>query len=195
VPPVERSVTRLLALLAALGLAFLTGASPEPGRQIEHRDARYAYSVSYPSSWYRAEEPVSGDLMDPREILSLATFQLRQHDAGNCEAFAGAARAQLGPADVYVTVQERGTGSGDWRDFPPRPEHFGPFDPAPGELGCMDHPGTAVDFFGFTDAGRHFYGLVVIGEEVPARVRDEAWAVLDSLRFDAGYTPDWEASG
>ncbi len=47
----------------------------------------------------------------------------------------------------------------------------------------------------FADAGRHFYALVVVGPDAPRRVHKEAFALLDSLRFDRRVQPDWPSSG
>jgi hypothetical protein len=141
--------------------------------------------------------PVSR-LADPREILALATFQLPRHRPTNCEAFGGSARSQMHREDVFLTVQERGYDrDSEWPDFPPRPERFYAADPRPGEpgeYGCGDPPGTTVYRRNFSDAGRHFHTLVVIGPDAPASARTQAWAILDSLRFDPDGRPTWPAS-
>jgi hypothetical protein len=83
-----------------------------------YRSARWGYAVSFPSSWHRAERPVTPALTDPREILSLGTFALRYRPT-NCEAFAGSAREDLGPRDALMTIQERGYDpESEWRGFP-----------------------------------------------------------------------------
>jgi hypothetical protein len=46
----------------------------------------------------------------------------------------------------------------------------------------------------FTDAGRQFYAMVVLGPDASAKVRAEAFAILDRLRFDPAVQPDWQAS-
>jgi hypothetical protein len=163
-----------------------------------HQDARWGYSVRFPDSWYRAGQPVS-ELTDPREILALATFPLARQQATNCEAFAGSARSEMRPNDVLLTIQERGYDhNSDWTDFPQRPGHFGPTDPSsadPADPGCGDPPGTTVYWRNFSDAGRHFHTLVVIGPDAPASVRAQAWGILDSLRFDPDRVPTWASSG
>jgi hypothetical protein len=47
----------------------------------------------------------------------------------------------------------------------------------------------------FADAGRHFYAIVVLGREARPPVRDGAFALLDSLRFDPDVRPGWRSSG
>jgi hypothetical protein len=164
-----------------------------------YRDARWGYSVRFPDSWYRAAQPVSPKLTEPREILALATFPLPRYRPTNCEAFGGSARSEMGRDDVFLTVLERGyERDSEWLDFPPRPEHFGPTDPRPGEPGehgCGDPPGATVYWRNFSDAGRRFHTLVVIGADAPASARNQAWGILDSLRFDSDRRPTWPASG
>jgi hypothetical protein len=55
------------------------------------------------------------------------------------------------------------------------------------ELPVSDH------WFGFSDAGRAFHALVIVGRSAPASVRDEPWRILDSLRLDPDVQPDWRA--
>lgn len=57
-----------------------------------------------------------------------------------------------------------------------------------GDLPVEDH------WFGFADAGRAFHVLVIIGRAASSDVRDEAWSILDRLRFDPDVRPDWKAS-
>jgi hypothetical protein len=162
-----------------------------------HRSAKWGYTVSFPATWQRAERPVTPLLTEPREILSLGTFPLR-HRSTNCEAFAGSAREDLGPADAFLTIQERGLDhNSEWLDFPQRPTRFGP---APenanvAEPACGDRPGTDVRWFNFTEAGRHFHVLVVSGPDAPPGLRRDAWRILNTLRLDPSVKPDWPASG
>jgi hypothetical protein len=48
-------------------------------------------------------------------------------------------------------------------------------------------------WFGFSDAGRAFHVLVIVGRSASERVRTETWEILDSLRFDRSVKPDWPA--
>ena len=160
-----------------------------------HHDERRGFTVSLPEGWERAEKTVSPLLTEPREVLAAATYPLR-HRPTNCEAFAGGARQDLGPADALVTIQERGFDhSSQWSDFPPRPASFVMKRAEPPEPACGDRPGTETWWLPFTDAGRHFYALVVIGPDASRRVHEEAFALIDTLRFDPAVQPDWQASG
>ncbi len=60
---------------------------------------------------------------------------------------------------------------------------------------CGDRPGTETSWLPFTDAGRHFYALMVIGPNAPRGVHEEAFGLLDSVRFDPAVQPDWPSSG
>lgn len=168
-----------------------------PPAWTDYQSAESGFEVRYPRSWRRATEPVTPKLTEPREILSLATFPLRYRPT-NCEAFAGSARGDLGPRDAFLAIQERGYDeASDWLDFPPRPERFRPTqdNAKDAEPACGDRPGSDVRWFNFTDAGRHFHVLVVLGSDAASAVRGDAWRILNTLRFDPNVKPDWPASG
>jgi hypothetical protein len=186
----------VLALLAS-GACGQSGPSPTAEQPVwtAHTDADRGYSVSFPASWHRASEPMSR-ISDPRELLSLATLPLGWRET-DCEAFAGAAGVAMGTDDVVVTVWERGYApDSDWRDFPPRPTHFGPVpDAEPAGSGCGEPPGTTIHWRNFSDSGRHLHTLVRIGAEAPPMAGAQAWGILDSLRLDPEYEPAWPTSG
>jgi hypothetical protein len=48
-------------------------------------------------------------------------------------------------------------------------------------------------WFTFSDAGRHFHVLVAFGLDAPEAVRQQAWALLDSLRVNPAVRPDWKS--
>jgi hypothetical protein len=153
-------------------------------------------TVQLPGGWSRAHESLTPSLSDPREVLSVGTAPLRYRATG-CAHVAGAALEDLGPADAFVTLQERGLDpSSTWPDFPERPARFGP------ELGgrseaseCAPSARFTDHWFTFSDRGRHFHVLVAFGTHAPPAVRDQAWGILDSLRVDPGVPPDWRSSG
>jgi hypothetical protein len=134
-------------------------------------------------------------LSEPRELLSLATVPLRWHRT-DCEAFAGAAGAGMGPGDVELTVWERGSDpNSEWLDFPSRPKRFGPVPAAePAGRGCGEPPGTMIHWRNFSEFGRHLHTLVRIGPDASPQAANEAWQILDSLRLDRDFTPSWPAS-
>ena len=97
-------------------------------------------TVQLPGGWSRAHESLTPSLIDPREVLSVATVPLR-YRATECAHMAGAALEDLGPADAFITLQERGLDpSSTWPDFPPRPTRFGP------ELGAREEASACVPY-------------------------------------------------
>jgi hypothetical protein len=162
-----------------------------------YQSARWGYTVSFPPPWQRAERSVTPRLTEPREILSLGTFPLRYRPT-DCEAFAGSARQDVGPADAFLTIQERGFDpNSEWLDFLPRPKRFAPTHENANiaEPACGDRPDTDLRWFNFTDAGRHFHVLMVSAPDAPPDLRRDAWRILNTLRLDPDYRPSWPASG
>jgi hypothetical protein len=155
----------------------------------------------FPSSWHRAGGSLTPGIIDPVEVLSLATFPLREGDQLCGDR--GEALARVHPAGALVTIQERGQGAHGGPDFPPRPARFRPDPQLPGRSTwpyCVVRPGgpplPILDYwFGFGDAGRAFHVLVAVGRSAPAEVRRDAFRILDNLRFDPNVKPDWQDSG
>lgn len=160
---------------------------------------RNAFWVEYPAGWTIADEALAPDLFDPREILSVGTFPLRPGGTAPTEAFLpGNAIADIGPDDVFITVQERRS-KGGGSAHPARPERFGPDTGcAPDDAGCLAGTALAIEglhawWIPFSDppSGRDLYAFVAMGESAyrdPARSA-AAWAVLDSLAFDGSQLP------
>ena len=193
------------ALLATLAAALLLGASgcgedPAPAHapqpRVTYEDPVYRYTVQLPAGWQRATESLTPHLVDPREILSVGTFPLR-HRENRCAHVPTSALEDLGPTDALVSVQERGRRGGAAAGFPPRPAHFQFSDGSTSEAStCVRRPARFTDsFIWFSDGGRRFHALVAFGLQAPERVRREAFAILDSLRFDPSFEPDWRDSG
>jgi hypothetical protein len=198
------AVAALLALpcpLAACGhdppSTRAAGALPAQGEPASgmYESARWGYSVRIPPGWYRAERPLT-TLTDPVETLVVGTYRPRSssEDCGPL-SFGGFDAKQ-----ALVSVLERGLDpQSDWPDFPPRPAHF-VYQAGHGSefSGCLrTRQGIPLrdHWFRFTDAGRHFHVLVVIGAEAPPSTEAQAYGLLDSLRFDPGVKPDWRSSG
>lgn len=155
---------------------------------------RSAFVVEYPIGWTSADESLTPDLFDPREILSIGTFPLRPGGAAPTEAsLPGKAIADIGPGDVFLTVQERVRRLGGLH-VPTRPSSFGPGTGCRSvDDGCLEGSSMAIEglrtwWIPFSDrpSGRDFYAFVAMGEEAyrdPVRSA-AAWRVLDSLAFD-----------
>lgn len=193
-----RSSRLCLLGLIVLGLAGC-GAQPAVTARVAdpgfYENAERGYTVTIPPGWHRAEHKLTV-LTDPVETLVAATFR-PEPGAASCGpvTFGGFDARQ-----VIVMVLERGADSGSaWRDFPARPAHFAFEQGMTSEFAdCLRttrHIPLKDHWFRFTDAGRHFHVLVVIGADVPPGSEAEAYRLLDSLRFDASVKPDWPSSG
>jgi hypothetical protein len=187
----SRTLARVVPVILLSALFGCGNGSPE---WTAHSDPARGYSVEIPEGWRLATEQMSR-ITDPRELFSVGTSTL-EWQRTNCEAFAGAAGAGMGRADVVVTVWERGSDRhSTWSDFPARPAAFGPVgDGEPAEGECGEPAGTTTHWRNFNQAGRHFHTLVRIGPDSSPESAADAWSVLDRLRLDPDYQPDWRAS-
>jgi hypothetical protein len=149
--------------------------------------------VTYPRTWVVADENLTPWLSSPWEIPSLGNFPLRVSEDPEDglriwdAPVAPAALADMTSDDVFVSLQEAGlTGFGDrYR----RPMTFGPRECDESILGCARQEDSfEVPFdawwIPFKDAGRAFYLFVAIGTEATPELRQQAWAVADSLSFE-----------
>src|SRR3954454_9910860 len=181
--------------VAVAGCGSRAPVATEPYAQT-YSDVVHGIAVTLPPGWQRATTSLTPSLSDPREVLSVGTFALRYRETG-CAHMPTSALEDLGPADAFITLEERGLDpSSKWTDFPQRPAHFGP------ELGgrseaseCAPTARFTDHWFGFTDGGRHFHVLVAFGPNAPDAAKAAAWRVLDSLQINAGVKPDWHATG
>lgn len=192
----NRSAPLLAALVLAGGLAGSgCGEGTAAPSTLLVTDRARGLEFQLPPGWQQAAASLTPGLLDPREVLSVATFPLR-HRTTSCAHMAGGVLEDLGASDAFLTLQERGLDpSSTWPDFPPRPAHFGPGLGGPSEAArCAPGARFSDHWFGFTDAGRHFHVLVAFGHGAPVTTRREAWGVLDSLRIDPRVQPDWRAS-
>jgi len=182
-----RLVILLLAGAAVLALASCggqhTNGSPAPAEGAEqpttsstdserdrlatYRDKERGLEVSYPSDWYRSEERLTPDLADPKEILSLGTYPLRQ-GGDRCAHYPVNALEDLGPDDAFISVLERA---------PPYPAAGYPARPARSD-------GRLDKWVSFSDNGRAFYLLVALGEAASEETKAELLTILNSLSFD-----------
>jgi len=158
--------------------------SPVVGGWISVREEPAGFSVSYPSTWFRASAALTPKLSNPREILAVGSYPLRAGAPPHCLQYPVNAIEDLGSTDALLWLAERQTGG----DF--RPQR-GPFlrsdlrsDESPG---CLSKPkaffhGTLA----FEDQGRNFEAYLAWGSGVPAKKWRQLLAVLDSLQFDPG---------
>ncbi|HEX6581736.1 MAG TPA: hypothetical protein VF195_12810 [Actinomycetota bacterium] len=161
-----------------------------------HDEAR-RYVVTYPTTWVVADENLTPWLSSPSEILSLGTFPLRAsaHPDDGFRLFdapvAPAALQDMRSEDAFLSLQDSGgvfAGSTE-----SRPDHFGPLGCDESIYGCRpsqelpeawrDAPFRAW-WIPFEDAGRAFHLFVAIGTEATPELRQQTWAVADSLSFE-----------
>ncbi len=190
----------LSAVLAACGGQSVRSAGDAtPGDWTSYQSIEWGYAVSFPTGWHRAARPLRPDLFDPREILTLATFSTLKGTRSGIVCRSPSGLPEFSERDALVTLLEGGKGSLRINDasYPPRPDRFRPqrFPDGSTFTACFVRELPVTDhWFGFSDAGRAFHVLVVIGRSAPERVRRVAWRILDSLRLDPDIRPDWEAS-
>ena len=188
----------LLAAGAVLVLSSCAGQSPapdaadeqpptstsdsKPERWTTYEDKERSLEVRYPDDWYRASDRLTPRLGDPKEILSLGTYPLRQGGDG-CAHFPVNALEDLGPDGAFVSVLERAppypaTG------YPARPSRFElPTDTGTNRF-CVLSEGRLDEWLPFSDKGRAFYLMVALGEAASEETKTELLTILNSLSFD-----------
>ena len=141
----------------------------------------HGLTATLPAGWQSASRSLTPHLTEPREVLAVGTYPLRYRRTG-CAHVAGSALEDLGPADAFVTLQERPP-STSTRGFPRRPEHFGArLGGASKAAQCVPRARFADHWFTFSDGGRRFHVDVAFGPKASGATRREAWAILDGLR-------------
>jgi hypothetical protein len=194
-----RPAIRTLAATALLALASCGGqpsSSPAPGETGEQptaittdpeREPWVTYrdrglEVSYPGDWYRSEHRLTPYLGDPKEILSLGTYPLRQ-GGDRCRHHPVNALEDLGPYDAFVSVLERAPPY-PADGYPPRPSRFElPADTETNRF-CVSSDGRLDEWLFFSDNGRAFYLLVALGEAASEETKTELLTILNSITFD-----------
>jgi hypothetical protein len=194
--PAASSEDRAAAAVIAdsVRLASIGRWSETDGVRTTLHDEDDLFTVTYPSDWLVSDVPINDWVSSPREILALATYQLRPGgEAVTDFQLPSNAVEDLGPNDILIWVNE----ADDAGSFAERPAHFKPSEPCGGDDWtrlCPEPSGRTLRrtipgihgwWFGFRDAGRGFYVFVGMGKEAygdPARSQ-LAWDVIDSLRF------------
>ena len=195
------AVAALAVLVMGCGTASRTDRPAQASaRWTAELDRDHGFSVELPSGWIRASRKLAPQITEPLEILTVATLPIAGADPhGVCEPGSRPALPAFTAHDALVTIQESGRGALRMNrlSHPPRPDRVRPENFPDGstvthcfvgDLAVEDH------WLGFADAGRAFHVLVIIGRAAPIQIRDEAWSILDRLRFDPSVRPDWKAS-
>jgi len=145
----------------------------------------HGFTAQLPAGWELARESLTPGLTNPVEILSAGTVHDLRPEEGSCAHVPVGGLERMGPRDAFVSVEER---LGE-PQFPSRPAHFTlPAATQQTDATFCTRNGSRLDiyWFGFRDAHRGFHVLVALGREAPPERREEALALLDSLRFEPG---------
>jgi hypothetical protein len=149
-------------------------------------DARHGYSVALPAGWYRARRNLTPQLMDPREILSVATYPLRYKRRARCRIPGCPTPALNGfqATDILMSIQERVHARTTTKDVAIDLERR-EVGRGAGPANCTRARVAWYAFEAFAEAGRSLYVLVVVGKRAPARARADLKRLLGSLRFSS----------
>jgi len=205
----RRMAVLLTALLAsAVLMATLTpggqgGTDPlpasHPGGWKLLRDARHGFTIAVPPTWHRSRKSLTPQLMDPFEILTVASFPVRHDRRARCHIPGCPLPAidGMGPDDVLISIQERGArkefrnrrSMGALTAYPKRKRSFKLERtrlsyPKGGPPPCIRERLGWTAFEPFRDSGRAFYAFVAVGRDVSRGMRREMIRVLDSLSFE-----------
>lgn len=144
--------------------------------------------LTYPAGWHMAEENLTPNLANPREVFSLGSFPLKP-GGPNCAQIPSQALHDLEATDVFVTLQERGSDAFP-SGFEPRPDNFGPTSGSTDnvfhdclELEERDDVGT-IHWIWFTDQDRYFHVLVALGHDAAPEDVSAVWNILDQLAIE-----------
>jgi hypothetical protein len=146
-------------------------------------DVRHGYSVALPAGWYRAGRNLTPELVDPREILSVATYPLRYNRRARCRISGCPTPALNGfrATDILMSIQERVHARRATKDVAIELERRQAA--RVGKGNCTRGRVAWYVFEAFAEAGRNLYVLVVVGKRAPARARADLKRMLDSPRF------------
>ena len=178
----------LVALLAAAACSgdklqqSQDGVTPVGTEYITYRSEAHRYEVTYPPEWHVVGERLTPNLDDPREILTLATYE--PPAGGNrCEHHPVAALEALGRTDALVSIFERRP---PWSEsgYPPRASVDVKLDSGTGRF-CVVDERRLDAWLSFRDSDRAFYLLVAVGPEASTQTRQDVKAILDNLTFQA----------
>lgn len=179
------------AALALAALVLLGCGADEKGSRagdsgtVEFRDVGVGLSGRHPEGWHRGK--AVSEILDPREVLALATYPLRGgNEAGECAP--RRPLADLPPGGAFVWLLEYRPLRGDvWADFPRsrfkvKPDQFRlSRSDLDRNISCHPGPGYTTTF---RAADRPFQLFVAFGDRVSEERLSEVGATLDSLRFE-----------
>jgi hypothetical protein len=177
----------LVAPVLATGCGAAGTVAPElkSGSQgLRITDVRHGYSLALPAGWHRAGRNLTPELLDPREILSVATYPLRYKRRARCRIPGCPTPALNGfrATDILMSIQERLHATTETEDVA--------IDLERREVVMAGRPASCARarvawyaFEAFAEARRSLYVLVVVGKRAPATARADLKRLLGSLRF------------
>ena len=140
---------------------------PAAGDTVTYRDDARGFQITYPRSWFRAEQsltPILGGDPDPWEVTAVTTYDLSAAPSNeNCDHQPeGAVLRVIGPTDAFVWVY---LPSWDPAQIPPRPSRIAELPASADQFSdLVECLGGTVDFtsrgYRFADHG-HVRGLTV----------------------------------
>ncbi len=154
-------------------------------RSLSFRDAKVGLSGRYPSGWHRARAVTR--LVEPRELLAIATYPLRGgSETGECAP--SHAREDMPSGGTFIwLIEYRPTQGAVWADlrrarFPRRPTHFKLRRSSLRKgISCVTGPGYSTTF---RAADRPLQLLVAFGGRPTDGRLAQVGSILDSLKFD-----------
>jgi hypothetical protein len=177
-------------LLVAGGAAVALRSGDEEGQRVTTgpptpgTEATPVTTVDLPDGWQQAQEVLTPDLTDPREVLAVGTYALRPNGPEHCSHVPGAALDDLGPDDAFVWVA-RPSQQGE---APPIEDYVLPVGPEgdPEIPACTTRTDTFTFSWGsYTTDGQAVYLLVALGSEVTADTREQTLEVLNGMELGA----------
>jgi hypothetical protein len=190
---IPRLVVGLLAasVLVACGSGSATEevlapaqATTQPPAWTTYYDQDGRFSIRYPVTWERSMQSLTPMLTDPREIVSVGTYdmrpggELREHLPAN-------ALEDLRAEDAFLSIQERS--DPHLAVYPPRPIQFDLGEPNKQFEGvdCVREPRDLLQWWlPFRDGSRAFYALVALGTSASEETRQQLLETLNSFHLD-----------
>jgi hypothetical protein len=179
-----------LAGVALVALVLLWPLGPDAsggGRWRDVASRGHDYSLSLPIGWRRAEQRLVPKLVMPREVLSVANFEMTVGQGGNCGREPLAAIHLMRPGDALLSVQEYrltpGLRAHLRRNFQQRPARLDRADLRHSPWGGSGGTSVEAATIPFSDHGRAFDALVYIAGGPTGAARADLDGILRRLRF------------
>ena len=158
-----------------------------------YEDRADGLTMSFPSGWTMAAGNLTPNLINPKELVALGTFSLNTNTSSKlCPQFPAAAVNAMGSGDAFISI----LGVDPLPNLPNSQTNLSPARPAGGFDGssgfnlsktdflqCLVHPlhGTG-QWIPFSEGGRDFYVLAVIGTGATATLRSDVYRILNSIQ-------------